>query len=165
MNQSGFKLGAAGCCVAYVLAYLLLPFIAIKLIGIGLPGKDCMSINGLCYLPLLMGIGMAVCSFALPGKIGAIVCGIGAFLPLVLYFPVEDSLVRDGLALASTVIPGLGAALAGLGSYAVGQILTTGIGVFLPLLFGIGAAVLCYLSENAGYSKPRPAPEEDDDWR
>ena len=169
MTDSGYKLCAAGCCVAYVLTFLLLPFIAIKLIGIGISGMDCMQLNGLCYLPLLMGIGMAVCCFVLPGKTAAVVCGIGAFLPLIIYFPVQNGLVSDGLALAGTIIKGLASALSGIGSYVVGQILTLGIGVFLPMLCGIGAAVLCYLSDNVTYKKstekiPGYSSDPDGDW-
>ena len=52
MNKSTFKLIAGGCCLLYLLAFLFLPFIALKLVGIGLSGLNCFSVSALAYIPL-----------------------------------------------------------------------------------------------------------------
>lgn len=167
MNKSTFKLIAGGCCLLYLLAFLFLPFIALKLVGIGLSGLNCFSINALAYIPLAAAVAMLICTFVLPGKTACIVNAVGAVVPLIVFFLFRDSLVSSGLSIAGAIVPGFGSAVSGLGAAAVSSILTVGAGVVLPVIAGAAAALLCFLSDNAQKPAERTAglgASTDDDW-
>ena len=158
--RQAMKPCAIGCCVAYILCYLFLPFIAVKLVGFGVSGLDMFSLSPWCYLPLIAGIAMGVCSLLAPGKVAASVCLGGAFIPLIVFFLVRSSLIKDVTGLTS-----LG--LSSLGMSGISAILTIGAGVVLSIVLGIAAAVLCFLAENMSPPPKRTAglsAESEDDW-
>ena len=49
--RQAMKPCAIGCCVAYILCYLFLPFIAVKLVGFGVSGLDMFSLSPLVLPP------------------------------------------------------------------------------------------------------------------
>lgn len=140
MRRETLKLFAAGCVAVYLAAYLFLPFLAVRYVGIGLSGLRCISLSFWCCLPLIAGIAMAVCSFVLPAKISGIINIVGAVLPLAVFFIFRETLAADVLGLLG---------LAEAGKVAAAYALTVGAGVIIALIFGVGAAVLCFLSDNA----------------
>ena len=159
--RNNLKLFAAGCCLIYLVVYLFLPFVSIVLIGIGAPAINMMSISAWCYLPLLCGIAMLICSLVLPGKPSGIICAVGAFIPLITFFIVQTSVVSNALALFGTVVSSMGTA-------AISQALTVGIGPILALIAGAFASALCFLSEGK-LQKPVQhtaglGSTEDDEW-
>ncbi len=162
MNNVNWKnLAAMGCSILYILLYLFLPVIAVKLIGVGASGMDLFSLSVWSYLPLVAGIAMAVCAMVTPPKTGGIVCIVGAFIPLITYFILNGEIV-SGVASISG-IPALNPLL-GMGA---NVIFTVGTGVILPLLLGIGAAVFCFLSDMQPKATTRTSgfsSGEDDEW-
>lgn len=167
MNNTAFKLGAVGCSFAYLLTFLLLPYLGVTILGLfSAPGMDCLQINVLCYLPLIAGIAMIICSFVLPGKKAAIVNAIGAFIPLIVFSPIRSSYLNGGASLMDLIIPGISSFLSGVAGKAAERFITFGVGGVLSILFGIGAAVLCFLSDNVQQTKrtPGPSPSPDEDW-
>lgn len=159
--RNNLKLFAAGCCLIYLLVYLFLPMVAIVLVGIGAPAMNLMSVSVWCYLPLICGIAMLICSITLPGRTSGIICAIGAFLPLITFFIVRTSVISNALSL-------FGSAISSLGVAGISQVLTVGVGPILALVAGIGAAVLCFLSEGTS-AKPASraaglSSSEDDEW-
>ena len=167
MQNSTMKICVIGCCAAYILAFLFLPFVALKFIGIGITGIQCLSINPLSYLILVFGIGMGLSAFFLPGKTAGIICIACAVLTLIVYFIFQGAVIGDSLGLAGAIVPGLGTAISGLAPAAIGQMLTVGAGVVVPMILAGVAAVLCFLSENAQKPAERTAglgSSSDDEW-
>ena len=161
MDINWKKLTAMGCSILYVLLYLFLPVLALKLVGIGASGSDLFSITAWSYLPLIMGIGMAVCAVVAPSKVSGAVCTVGVFIPLITYFIIRSQIISNTISL--TGISGLGS-MVGIGTNAI---FTVGAGVVLPILLGIGASVLCFLADQ--YSRPKErtpglSAGADDDW-
>lgn len=150
MKTDTENLIAAGCGVLYLLAFLFLPFVAIKLIGIGVNGADTISISGWAVLPLVAGIVMIVAPLVLDSKIAMIVDIVGAFLPLIVYFIILDTVVGGGLEML-----GLAKQLGGLATGAISKALTVGLGVFLDILLGLGGAFVCVLAGQAGGGRSR----------
>ena len=162
MNTSWKNLSAMGCSILYILLYLFLPIIAVKLIGIGLTGMTLFSVSIWSYLPLAGGIAMAICALIAPPKVSGIVCIIGTFIPLITYLIVNSDILNGVVSLSG--VPGIGSAIS-IGS---GAILTVGAGVILPMLLGICATVFCFLPDTqirkstertAGFSAG-----SDDEW-
>ncbi len=162
MNNVNWKnLAAMGCSILYILLYLFLPVIAVKLLGVGASGMDLFSLSVWSYLPLIAGIAMAVCALVTPPQTGGVVCIVGAFIPLITYFILSGEIVGGVASLSG--VPGM-SSLLGMGANAI---FTVGAGVILPMLLGIGAAVLCFLSDmkpkmvkrTSGFSA-----NEDDEW-
>ena len=152
--MNGFKIGAAVCCFVYVLAFLLLPFVVFMGVSVlSLPGSELLSSSFWGWLVLLAGIAMGVCALLADGMISGIVCAVGAFVPLIAFFVTR-----------STLIP---VDLYGAGSVIARFITQVGAGVILPVILGIAAAALCFLS---GYKKqPKKitaglGADTDDDW-
>lgn len=161
MNINWKNLAALGCCLMYVLLYLFLPVLAVKLIGIGASGMDLFSVTVWSYLPLIMGIAMALCAVLTPSRVGGAVCIVGAFVPLITYFIIRSLIIRDAGLL--TGVSGLSSVI-GIGT---NVIFTVGAGVVLPILLGTGAAVFCFLADQAAKPKERTAgfsAGSDDDW-
>ena len=161
MNNSWKSLAAIGCCILYILLYLFLPVIAVKLIGIGASGINLFSVSVWSYLPLIAGIGMAICSILTPPKVGGIVCSIGTFIPLIAYFIINGEIVSGAASLIS--IPGMDSVI-GMGANAI---FTVGAGVVLPMLLGICAAVFCFLGGMQPKATERTAgfsAGSDDEW-
>lgn len=161
MNTNWKNLAAMGCSILYILLYLFLPVIAVKLIGVGASGMDLFSLSVWSYLPLVAGIAMAICAVVTPPKSGGIVCIVGAFIPLITYFILNGEIV-SGVATLSGV-SGMNSVL-GMGANAI---FTVGAGVILPLLLGIGAAVFCFLSDMQPKGTTRTAglgTDEGDEW-
>ena len=168
MQKSTFKICAVCCCAAYILTFLFLPFVALKFVGIGITGIHCLSINAISYLILAIGVGMGICSFALSGKTAGIINIVGCVLTLIIHFIFQGSVIGDGLSLAGMIVPGLGAAISGIGASAIGQALTVGAGVVLPMIFAAAAAGLCFLSDSV-QQKPSErtaglGSSADDEW-
>lgn len=145
MKTDTENLIAAGCGVLYLLVFLFLPFVAIKLIGIGVNGADVISISRWAVLPLAAGIVMIVVPLVLDSKIAMIVDIVGAFLPLIVYFIILDTVVGGGLEML-----GLAKQLGDLATGAISKALTVGLGVFLDILLGLGGAFACVLAGQAG---------------
>lgn len=167
MQKSTYRLCAVGCCAAYILAFLFLPFIALKFVGIGLIGLHCLTINALSYFIIAFGIGMGICSFALPGKTAGMIDIAGAVLTLIMFFIYRGAVIGDGMGIAGTIVPGLSSAISGMGSAAISQLLTVGAGAVLPMIFAAVAGALCFLSENARKPAERTAgfgASSDDEW-
>ncbi len=161
MNTNWKKLAAMGCSVLYILLYLFLPVIAVKLLGVGASGMDLFSLSVWSYLPLVAGIAMAICAIVTSPKAGGAVCIVGAFIPLITYFIVNGEIV-GGVASISGV-----SALSPLLGMGANVIFTVGAGVILPMLLGIGAAVLCFLSDMQPKATTRTAglgSDEGDEW-
>ena len=133
-----FKLGAAGCCVLYLLLYLFLPVLALPFVGIGASGSQLLSAVFWPWLVIIGGIAMGVCAMLLEGKPAALVSLLGAFLPMVSFLAIRGQV--SGL--ANSIVPVVG-------NYA-GALLNMGLGVILPMLCGFGSAVLCFLSDGQG---------------
>lgn len=163
MNNISWKnLSAMGCSILYILLYMFLPVIAVKLSGVGFSGMDLFSFTVWGFLPLIAGIAMAICVMVAPSKIAGGVCIGGAFIPLITYFILQSEIV-GGVASSFSGGSGLGSFLH-IGASAV---LTVGAGVILPMLLGIGAAVLCFLGEMQPKAKQRSfgfGSGEDDEW-
>ena len=163
MGTNWKKLTAMGCSILYIILYLFLPVLSFKLFGIGvkgIAGADLLSETVWSWLPLLAGIAMAVCSMVLPSVPAGIVCGAGAFMPLFAYFMLKRMIVSNA---SFSGTSGLDSLL----SMGTEALLSMGVGVILPILLGIGAAVLCFLSELGGRPKERTAgfsAGADDDW-
>lgn len=161
MNK--FKLIAAACALVYLLLYLFLPFMSVALTSFGFSGSDAMSLSAWCYIPLVCGIAMVICSIFLPGKISAIIAAVGAFMPLLVFFIVRGELTGDVSALIGIDrIPGLSAVLG-----RVSAVFKLGIGGVLSMISGVGCAVLCFLSDSLQKPAARTAGlgvDEDSDW-
>ena len=153
------KLCAMGCSILYVIIFLFCPFLVARVGGVGATGKDLLSVMEYIgiwpLLTLLSGIAMAVCSLVTPGKVGGIVCSVGAAMPLITYY---------------LLIGAISGATGSYGSYygsLSGAFLTMGAGVIVPMILGAGAAVLCFLSGAQARPKERTAgfsAGEDDEW-
>ena len=169
MTKSTLKIIAVCCCAAFLLCYLFLPLIAIKLVGIGATSMQLMSLSAICILPIIAAIAMCVCSFVLDGKTAGIVNIIGAFTPLIAYLVVNGqlgSLLSSAGSSASNALD-IGFNLGSLGGTAASALLTIGSGAIISIILGIGAAVCCFLSENAQKPAERSAglgSTTDNDW-
>ena len=150
MKTETENLIAAGCGVLYLLVFLFLPFVAVKLIGIGVTGADVMTISGWAVLPLIAGIVMILVPLLVEPKIAMIVDIVCAFVPLMVYFIVLDTVIGGGLELL-----GLGKQIGNLATGAIGKALTVGLGIVLDILFGLGGAFVCILAEHAGAGSRR----------
>ena len=163
MRTSWKNLTAMGCSILYIILYLFLPVLSFRLFGFGvkgIAGADLLSETVWSWLPLLAGIAMAVCCVILPAVPAGIVCGGGAFMPLLTYFILKRMIISNASFSGSSGLD----LLLGRGAEAI---LSMGVGVILPILLGIGAAVLCFLSELGGRPKERTAgfsTGADDDW-
>ena len=160
-NNSWMKWAALGCCVLYLLLFLVLPFIAVRGIGIlGVNGADLMSSTFWAFLPLFAGIAMGVCTMVASDKTAGAVCICGAVIPLITFFIVRGSVINGALSLA-------GLSGGGIGGYLGNKVFTIGAGAILPILLGAAAAVFCFLSGNAHRPVERTAglgAGQDDDW-
>ena len=161
MNK--FRIFAAACAIVYLLLYLFLPFMSVALVSFGFSGSDAMSLSAWCYIPLVLGIAMAVCSLFLPGKISAAVAVVGAFMPLLVFFIVRGELTGDvSTMIGINNIPGLSSILG-----QVSAVFKLGIGGVLSMIAGIGCAILCFLSDSVQKPAARTAglgADEDSDW-
>jgi len=153
------KLCAMGCSILYVILFLFCPFLVVRFEGIGASGKDLLSVMEYIgiwpLLPLLSGIAMAICSLVTPGKVGGIICCVGTVMPLITYYLLQGSI--------SGAAGNYGSYFGSLSS----MFITMGAGVILPMIFGAGAAVLCFLSGIQARPKTRSAgysAGEDDEW-
>lgn len=155
------NLCAVGCGLLYIIVFLFLPFLAIKVVGFGASGMDLIDLNVWMFVPLLAGIAMIVFSLIGDKKISVIVSVVSAFIPLFVYFIVHDALISDVLRLFG--LSGVAGSITGSG---IGYVLTVGIGVFLDMLLGLGCAVLCWLSGNtkATVRTAGMGATEDDEW-
>ena len=161
MNNSWKSLTAMCCSILYILLYLFLPVIAVKFIGIGASGINLFSVSVWSYLPLIAGIGMAICSVITAPKAGGIVCCIGTFIPLITYFIINAEVLSGAASLIG--IPGMDSVI-GMGANAI---FTVGAGVVLPMLLGICAAVFCFLGCMQSKATDRTAgfsAGSDDEW-
>lgn len=157
--MNGFKIGAAVCCFLYVITFLVLPFIVIIAI-LSVPGSQLLS-TFWGWIVLLTGIAMGICALLVDGKTAGIVSGVGALIPLIVFFVAPGSLIGSIIPADLGGVSGIATSF--LGRYAF-QI---GVGVILPMLFGIGSAALCFLSEYKRTPKQITAglgAETDDDW-
>lgn len=164
--KNSFRLIATGCCAIFLIAYLFLPFFAIVLTGIGASAIQLLQMMQMvpacawCLVPVIAGIAMVICTLLLPGKKACLVNAIGSVLPLITYFIVQASMAGS----VNQILSGTGAPPAG---HLAASVLTVGAGVIVSLIFGIAAAVLAYLSENARTPVQRTAglgASEDDEW-
>ena len=157
--MNGFKIGAAICCFLYVISFLVLPFIVIITV-MTIPGSQLLS-TAWGWIVLLTGIAMGVCALLVDGKIAGIVSGVGAIVPLIVFFVAPGSLL-------GSIIPADLGGISGIASSFLGRyVFQIGVGVILPMLFGIGSAVLCFLSEYKKKPKQITAglgADTDDDW-
>ena len=118
MNKSWMKWVALGLCGLALLLFLVLPFFSALILEIS--GAELVFSEGeiSAIITLIVLIAMIVLVLV-DGKIAAgVVCCIGAILPLLV--TLIGSASTEGLA-------------------------SPGIGVFLVLLLGAGAAVLCFM--------------------
>lgn len=153
------KLCAMGCSILYVIIFLFCPFLVFSAIGeavVGFTGTGLLSgigdIGIWPLLPLLSGIAMAVCALVTPGKVGGIVCSVGAAIPLITFYLLQG-MIFSYSNFNYSYMPGLR--------------MTMGAGVIVPMILGAGAAVLCFLSGAQARPKERTAgfsAGEDDEW-
>ena len=158
------RLTAMGCSILYILLFLFLPVISIKAFGYnvsGYSGMDLLSETAWSYLPLIFGIGMAVCAMVTPSIVGGIVCSVGSIMPMITYFGIRGSIIRGEFGIDSVFEYGFR-------DFALlSESMTVGAGVIIPILLGIGAAVLCFLANLGSRPKERTAgfsAGTDDDW-
>ena len=152
--MKNLKIFAAGCSFLYIICFLFLPVICERFTSFGLSGIDCLSYSPIAgILPIIAGAVMILLIFLNDkGFVPGIVCGICAFMPLIS-FAIMKSSVPSGSAVIS-IITSIAA--------------TVGVGVILPMLLGIAAAVLCFLSDRN--TPPKPQREAglgstiDEDW-
>jgi hypothetical protein len=149
--KNKFKLAAAGCGVAYLLSFLFLPFVSVKLVNLGIKGSDCISFSSWAWLPVIAGIAIIICSIALPPMKAVVANAVAAIIGFISFF-----LVRGDLGGTAGSIVGL----QGITSVLSNEILTVGFGMVLAVLFGAGSAVLCYFAENAQeHHESTPGPD------
>lgn len=152
MNRN--QIIAAVCCALYIVLFLVLPFLKITVLfdSETLSAVEMISSDSLMILPVVAGVAMAVCCLLLPKAVSAAVCGVGAFLPLLLYAVDENvdilAKVAAGVKIASC---------------------SPGVGVFLCMVLGIVAGLLCLFPDGLSPRKPRrhePGLGEmnDDNW-
>ena len=102
MNNDVMKYCAIGCCVLYILLFLVLPVItyavlpsllsSVDMAGFtkgSLTGADVMGDIGWVWAVLVCGVAMGVCALLLPGKKAAIVSLAGAFIPLIAFLLIK----------------------------------------------------------------------------
>ncbi|MBR2661545.1 MAG: hypothetical protein IKE15_09110 [Clostridia bacterium] len=150
-RETGFRLGAMGCFLLYIISFLFLPYVA-EMGGYGHSGVDCFFVSGWAYLILATGIAAAICTMTVPAKPAAVICLAAALIALIAFFPIRMEVAARMNRVTTN------------GIYVVP---TAGFGLVLCILCGIGAAVLCFLSEYA--SKPvKHTPgltaDPDDEW-
>ena len=164
MNNNVLKLCAVGCCVLYILLFLFLPEFTVALIGIGVSGADMLQFSGWGWLVIISGVAMGACALLLPGKVAAIVSGIGAFMPLFSLLFLKSQIT--GLARGATGSIGAGV-LGGTVDSIIGYAVQVGSGVILAIICGLGSAVLCFLSEGQSKATTRTAglgSDTGDEW-
>jgi len=126
-NQNWFALA---CAAAYIVCFLLLPFYRIVVVGV--TGWMMLLLGyPIMYLPLLLGIAMAVGALVLDVRVSMGIggaCTLATFLLMVLG---RDVLLS-------------GNALAALGVSALNESVGANVTQFLPVSAGLGA-ILCLL--------------------
>ena len=138
------KIAAACCSGLAVLLVLVLPDIrlAVNFLQISLPipsyaGYELISQGNLwIWLPLLYGIAMTVCTLLLDGKISAVVCGVGVFVPVLCFALMKGQVVQQ----LRSYIP------SSITSYAINGIMSMGEGLVLASILALAAAILCLLA-------------------
>ena len=156
--MNGLRIGAVVCCFLYVIAFLLLPFVMVVILPV--QGAQLLS-TFWGWLVLAAGIAMGICAMLVDGKIAAIVSGVGALVPLIVFY------TAPGAILKSFIPADLGSAGNLAGSVVSVYAVQIGAGAILPLILGIGSAVLCFLSGQNRKPKNITAglgAETDDDW-
>ena len=157
----GYRFGALGCCLVYLLAFLLLPLVTNRLMLTSASGIDCLSVSVWAYLVLAAGIAAAVCTLIAPPKAAAAVCLAAAFIAIFSFFLLR----KDTAVLFASYVGGgmsSGAAATGITVSSV-----MGYGPVLAMLCGIAAAVLCFLSGRRPKTRqitPGLTANPDDEW-
>ena len=156
--MNGYKIGAAVCCFLYVITFLVLPFVTVVL----LPIQGARFLSTFWGWPVLLtGIAMGICARLADGKIAAAVSGVGAFVPLIVFFLAPGSIIQS---IVPVDLHGAGGAA---GSIVSSYIIQIGAGAILPMLLGIASAILCFLSEQNKKTRkitPGLGAETDDEW-
>lgn len=155
------RLGAAGCGFAYILLFLFLPFLRVRLTRLGLTGVDCLSASIWSYLVLIFGIAAIVCAFAAPAKVAAMIFLAAAFIPLPVFLIVRADLANNSLTIIS------GDSQAELNSVVLNGALTAGFGMVMSVIFDIGGAILCFLAGSVSPRRevtPGYSANIDDEW-
>ena len=155
------RTGAAGCGLVYIVLFLFLPFLRVRLTRLGLTGVDCLSASMWSYLVLLSGIAAIICAFAAPPKVAAIVFLAAALIPLPVFLIVRADLANSPLTIIS------GDTQTGLSSAALNGALTVGFGMVMTVIAGIGGAILCFLAGSVSPRReitPGYSANIDDEW-
>lgn len=134
-KMNGKRIAAVCCCAVAVLCILVMPVVKsavmstvsmLTTLGMPLPscGADCFSQGEwIILLPILFEIAMAICAVTLDGKIGAAVCLVGMFVPIVTYL-----ILINHLGIVGSVLQPM-----------------MGEGFIFAMVLNLAAAVLCFL--------------------